>query len=47
MKYIYQKYCKKQGRKAFALAFSMGAMILTNYIGILGKDCFLEAACLC
>ena len=43
---IYDKFCKNQNRKAFAVGCSMGANILANLVGHQGDDCFLEAACL-
>mmetsp|Transcript_12618 Transcript_12618/g.19630 ORF Transcript_12618/g.19630 Transcript_12618/m.19630 type:complete len:136 (+) Transcript_12618:625-1032(+) len=45
MEYIYEKYCKDQNRKAFAVGTSLGAGILGNVLGNQGEDSFLEAAC--
>ena len=33
MQYVYQKYCKDQNRRCYAMGFSLGSMILTNAIG--------------
>lgn len=33
MEYFYNKFCKKQGKKVFALGCSMGANILANVLG--------------
>jgi len=44
IKYIYDKYCKEDQRKMFALGLSMGASHLTNVIGNQSSDCKLTAA---
>ena len=45
MKYIYEKYCKPNDRKCFAIGCSMGANILANILGYEGTSSFITAAC--
>ena len=45
MTYVYERYCKHQNRKAFAIGLSMGGNILANLAGNQGHDCFLSACC--
>lgn len=44
MTYLFNKYCKPTGRKAYAVGVSMGANILGNLLGFTGKNCFLDGA---
>jgi len=46
MQHVYDKYCKGQNKKAYAIGLSMGANILGNMLGYQGENCFLEAACI-
>jgi uncharacterized protein len=44
MRHVYDTYCAPVKRKCFAVGVSMGANILTNLLGEMGENCFLDAA---
>jgi predicted alpha/beta-fold hydrolase len=44
MEYVYNKYCRNTGRKCYAIGVSMGAMILSNYLGTYRSNTMLGGA---
>jgi len=41
--HIRKQYCANSNRKVFLMGLSLGANIITNYVGLEGKNCFLTA----
>jgi len=44
LEHIRRKYCSNQSRKIFLLGISLGANIITNYLGAEGSNSFVTAA---